>query len=276
VSTSPRPRLVPLTDAELAQRVQGRLAGEVAIVTGSTAGLGRAIAKVLAFAGADVVVTGRTADKGADVVRGIEATGGRALYIRSDIADQRSCEELVAGTVEAFGGVSVLVNNASGRMDTRSHMRARITDMPAEDWLSVLVTDLASVATMCRLTIPHMVERGYGSIVNISSSTAERAVPKTSAYTAAKGGVNALTRAVTIEYAREGVRCNAVQPGYIVPEDEARRPKYSPDDRYLTRFTTGEDVALAVLFLAGREAETITGVVLQVDAGHTAVRALTI
>jgi NAD(P)-dependent dehydrogenase (short-subunit alcohol dehydrogenase family) len=260
----------------LRAQLAGRLEGDVAIVTGSTSGLGRAIARVLAAAGAAVGVTGRDTANGTALVTEIRATGGVAHFVRADVTEESDCQVLVEEIVGEFGGLSILVNNASGRRGTGSHLHALVTEMPAADWDHILRSDLAAVATMCRLSIPHMLERARGSIVNVSSSTAERAVPKTSAYTAAKGGVNALTRAITVEFARKGIRCNAVQPGYITPEGEEARAITPPVDRYLTRLSTGVDVALAVLFLAGREAETISGIILPVDCGHTAVRALAV
>jgi NAD(P)-dependent dehydrogenase (short-subunit alcohol dehydrogenase family) len=265
------------TIPDLAARVNGRLAGEVAIVTGSTGGLGRAVAEVFAMAGAAVVVTGRTLAKGAAVVDAIRADGGAATFIAGDITDETARANLVQIARAELGPATILVNNASGRRDTTAHLHSTVVDVTAEEWDQLLSSDLGSAAAMCRLVIPGMLEIGHGAIVNVSSSTAERTAPMTSAYTAAKAGLNALGRSVTAEFAGQGIRCNAVQPGFIVPDAAETRPlPPNTSDRYLTRLTTGVDVALAALFLVSREAETITGTVLPVDAGHTVVRAMTL
>ena len=127
--------------------------------------------------------------------------------------------------------------------------------------------------------VPAMIAIGHGSIVNISSRTAERSSPKLAAYTAAKGAMNALTRSITLDYARRGIRCNTVQPGYIIHEERdadltPERRKYI-DDMSLTRPATARDVAYAILFLASREAECISGVTLQVDGGSSFARSRT-
>jgi NAD(P)-dependent dehydrogenase (short-subunit alcohol dehydrogenase family) len=268
---TPTPESVP----DLVQRVAGRLEGEVAIVTGSTGGLGRAIAHVFALAGARVVVTGRTAAKGAEVLEAVRATGGTAAFFAADITDEAARAGLVRAARDEFGPATILVNNASGRRDTAVHLHATVVDVPADEWDHLLSSDLGSAAAMCRLTIPGMLEAGHGAIVNVSSSTVERTAPMTSAYTAAKAGLNALGRSVTAEFAAQGIRCNAVQPGFIVPDAAETRPlPPNTADRYLTRLTTGVDVALAALFLVSWESETISGIVLPVDAGHTVVRAM--
>src|SRR5207302_954681 len=143
----------------------------------------------------------------------------------------------------------------------------------------VLRMNLVGVATLCRLAIPHMLRAGHGSIVNVSSRAAELATPRVAAYVASKGGLNALTRSITVDFAGRGIRCNTVQPGYILHEvrdaelTEERRRRL--EDMHLTRLATPRDVAYAVLFLASREAEVISGITLPVDGGSTAARART-
>ncbi|MCU1460512.1 MAG: short-chain dehydrogenase [Acidimicrobiales bacterium] len=251
----------------------GRLEGEVAIVTGSTAGLGREIARLMASEGASVVVTGRHRERGEAVAASIDGSA----FIAADLTVERECDALVDAAAERFGPVTVLVNNAvigDGVHD------GPVTDVTAADFEAVLRLDLVAAATMCRLVIPDMLAAGHGAIVNVSSRAAERASPGLAAYAAAKAGLNGLSRSITMDFARQGVRCNTVQPGYILHE---RRDAGSTPDRmarleaqHLTRLTTATDVAYAVVFLASRQAETISGVTLPVDGGSSAVRALTL
>jgi NAD(P)-dependent dehydrogenase (short-subunit alcohol dehydrogenase family) len=147
-------------------------------------------------------------------------------------------------------------------------------------WETMLRVNLIAVATLCRMVIPDMISAGAGSIVNISSRAAERGTAGLAAYTASKGGLNALARSITVDYARDGVRCNTVQPGYIVHE---RRDLDSDPERtehykamQLTRMTTANDVARAALFFASEASEVITGTTLQVDGGSSATRGLTL
>ena len=165
-----------------------RLAGENALVTGSTAGIGRAIAIEFARQGANVVVTGRDVERGAAVVATIEAAGGRAAFCAADLADEAACADLVAHAIAALGGVSVLVNNAAGG----GHADARVGDLATDAWEAILRVDLSAPFWLCRAALPHMERNGRGAIVNISSRQAERASPGFAAYIAAKGGLNAL------------------------------------------------------------------------------------
>lgn len=254
----------------------GRLAGEVAVVTGSTSGLGRTIAIMFAAEGARVVVTGRDQARGDDVAASIARDGGIGVFVPADLVDESACVALFDRAEAEFGPVTVLVNNAvvTGGGD------GPVANVGREAWEAVLRVDIVAVASLCRLAIPSMLRAGHGSIVNISSRVAERGTPGLSAYTAAKGAMNALTRSITADYARQGIRCNTVQPGYILHDvrdadaSEERLARYAA--MHLTRVPRAEDVAHAVVFLASREAECITGVTLPVDGGSTAARGLTL
>jgi NAD(P)-dependent dehydrogenase (short-subunit alcohol dehydrogenase family) len=254
-----------------------RLAGEIAIVTGSTAGLGKEIARVFAAEGASVVVTGRDDGRGRALVDEIAATGGTAAFVRADLSELAAADALVAATVERFGGVSVLVNNA---VDDGSSGDGPLLDVDLADWERKLRVNLTGAAWLCRAVLPHQIAAGRGSIVNVSSRAAERGTPRLAAYTASKGGLNALTRSIAIDYASAGVRCNSVTPGYILHEerdrdmDDARRARVQ--GMHLTRLVTATDVALAVLFLASDESATITGIDLPVSGGSTTARGLTL
>ncbi len=250
-----------------------RLQGEVGIVTGSTSGLGVAIARRFREEGAHVVVTGRNKSRGMDVARDVNA-----LFIEADLTNEGDCEHLVSETERRIGPPTLLVNNAVGSGGSPGD--GPVAETATSLWLQVLNINLVAAATMCRLTLPHMVAVGHGAIVNVSSRAAARGTPRTSAYSASKAGLEALARSITIDYAREGVRCNVVQPGYIIHETRDASMSRERLDRYgamhLTRLPTAEDVAAAVLFLAGNEAEVISGVTLPVDGGSSAVRGLTL
>lgn len=252
--------------------MSGRLQDEVALVTGSTRGLGREIARLFAQEGARVVVTGRDRERGEETASSLRSAGASVRFLSADLGDESQCESLVGAAVEQFGSLTVLVNNAVAYVRD-----GPVTEVSAEVFSDVLRLNLVGVATLCRLVIPHMLRAGHGSIVNVSSRAAELATPRVAAYTASKGGLNALTRSITVDFARRGIRCNTVQPGYILHElrdaeltDERRKRL---EEMHLTRLATATDVAYAALFLASRESEVISGVTLPVDGGSTAARA---
>jgi NAD(P)-dependent dehydrogenase (short-subunit alcohol dehydrogenase family) len=253
-----------------------RLAGEKALVTGSTAGIGRAIAIEFARQGADVVVTGRDANRGAAVVRTIADAGGRARFLPAELSDEHQCAELVARASEAMGGLTVLVNNAAGG----GHADARVGDLSTEAWEAILRVDLSAPFWLCRAAVGHMEHRGGGTIVNISSRQAERASRGLAAYIVAKGGLNALTRSIAVDYADKHIRCNTISPGYVL--NERRDARLAPDQRaryeqmHLTRLGEAVDVALAAVYLASKESAFVTGVNLQLDGGSSIARGLTL
>jgi NAD(P)-dependent dehydrogenase (short-subunit alcohol dehydrogenase family) len=249
------------------------LSGEVAIVTGSTSGLGVVIARRLIERGARVVITGRDAARGAAQAEALDA-----YFVAADLTSEVACAHLVAEVVEHVGPLTILVNNAVDPVVLRRDGPVVSTD--ADLWRATLDIVLVAAATMCRLVIPLMVEAGHGSIVHISSRAAARGTPGVSAYSASKAGLEALARSISIDYARFGVRCNVVQPGYILHEERdrdmapERRARY--EAMHLTRLPTAEDVAAVVAFLAGRDAEVITGITVPVDGGSSAVRGTTL
>ena len=253
----------------------GRLAGEVAIVTGSTSGLGREVARLFASEGARVVVTGRDRERGERVTAAIADEGGQATFTATDLVDEDACESLVATARDHFGSLTVLVNNAVASAGPRD---GPVTQVTTEGWEATMRVNLTAVAWLCRAAIPEMVEAGHGSIVNVLSRAAARGTPGLAAYAASKGGMNALTRSIAVDYAKDNVRCNTVSPGYILHErrdadlDDERRHRL--EGMHLTRLGTATDVAYAALYLASPEAEFVTGINLPVDGGSTAARGL--
>jgi NAD(P)-dependent dehydrogenase (short-subunit alcohol dehydrogenase family) len=252
----------------------GRLAGEVALVTGSTRGIGRAVATRFAAEGARVVVTGRDEARGAAVVEQITAAGGTATFVTADLSDPGAPDWLVGATLDAFGGLTVLVNNAVASDAGRD---APIGDIDPQTWTRLLAVDLTAAAMLCRAAIRPMRAAGRGSIVNVSSRAADRGTPGRAAYAASKGALNALTRSIAVDYAAAGVRCNAISPGYVL--NDVRDADISDADRsrreamHLTRLATADDIAWAAVWLASRESEVVTGIVLPVDGGSTSARA---
>jgi NAD(P)-dependent dehydrogenase (short-subunit alcohol dehydrogenase family) len=254
-----------------------RLEGEIALVTGSTSGIGKAIATVFAAEGARVMVTGRDAGRGAAVAGAITADGGDAAFHAADLSDEAACAQLVSATAERFGGVTVLVNNAVG--STVDETDGPVEQMRTSSWEASLRVNLTAPMWLARGAIPHMIETGHGSIVNISSRAAERASPGLAAYVASKGGLNALTRSIAVDYAEHKVRCNTISPGYVLNE---RRDAALTDERrarlegmHLTRLGEASDVALAAVYFASRESEFVTGVNLPLDGGSSAARGRT-
>jgi glucose 1-dehydrogenase len=255
----------------------GRLAGDVAIVTGSTAGLGKEIARLFLAEGATVVVTGRNQERGEAIAGNLRSTGGEATFIRADLGVVDDAHALIDTTIERYGSVHVLVNNAVAPEIVA--LDGKAAEVSNEVWEAMLRINVLGAAWLLQKAIPQMLVQRRGSIVNISSRTAERASPRLAAYTASKGAMNALARSITLDYGRDGIRCNTVQPGYILHEERdvdltPERRRYI-EDMCITRPPTAIDVAYAVLFFASRESECISGVTLQVDAGSSAGRGRT-
>jgi NAD(P)-dependent dehydrogenase (short-subunit alcohol dehydrogenase family) len=258
-----------------------RLAGERALVTGSTSGIGKGIALGFGAEGAAVAVHGRDAQRGAAVVGQIRAAGGEADFFAADLADESACAALVAAVVAWAGGLTVLVNNAvSGSPPGGGTHDSKVGEMDTAHWESALRMNVTAPMWLCRAAIPHMVAAGHGSIVNISSRQAERPSGGLSAYAASKGAMNALTRAVAVEYAADGIRCNTISPGYVL--NERRDAELTPERRarfegmHLTRLGEASDVAHAAVYLASTESEFLTGINLPLDGGSSIARALVI
>jgi NAD(P)-dependent dehydrogenase (short-subunit alcohol dehydrogenase family) len=250
-----------------------RFEGRAALVTGGGTGIGRATALRLAAEGASVAVSGRRPEPLAETVEAIESAGGRALAIPGDAAVDPDAERMVAEALAAFGRLDVLVNNAGAiRRNVLLH------ELPAERWDELVAVNLRSVFLVTRAALRHMLElEGDRSIVNVSSTFALAAGPGVSAYTAAKGGVISLTRALAIEYASHGVRVNCVCPAIIVtPLAHVDRPNFEEQQEEFARmFPLGrlgvpEDVAGAIAYYASTDAAWVTGTVLEVDGGFTA------
>ena len=252
-----------------------RLHGELAIVTGSTAGIGKAIAIEFAAQGARVVVHGRDAGRGQGVVEQITAAGGDAVFIAADLSTEATCEQLVGGASDQLGGLTVLVNNAvAGVVDGGD---SGIADMDTDTWEATLRVNVTAPMWLCRSAIPHLRAAGHGSIINISSRQGEKPSAGLAAYATSKGGLNALTRAIAVEEATYGIRANTISPGYVrnerrdVDMTDGRRARL--EGMHLTRLGEARDVAFAAVYLASAESEFLTGINLELDGGGSNARA---
>ncbi len=246
------------------------------MVTGSTAGLGRAIALALSAEGAAVVVTGRDEGRGDAVVAEITAVGGCASFVAADLGEEDACTSLVQTAAERMDGLTVLVNNAAGS----DAADGPVADLTTDGWEAILRVDLTAPMWCARAAIPYMRRAGHGSIVNVSSRQAERASRGFAAYIAAKSGLNGLTRAIAVDYAADAIRCNTISPGYVL--NDRRDADITPERRaryegmHLTRLGVASDIAHAAVYLASRESEFVTGINLQLDGGSSIARGLTL
>lgn len=246
------------------------LAGQVAVVTGSTSGLGHATALRLAREGAAVVVNSDQPDNGAATVAEIEAAGGTAVFVQGSVASRDDCEALAVAASE-LGPVSILVNNAG------IERRGGVLDCTDEDWDDMLNVDLKGIFLVSRAVLPAMLEHGKGAIVNVASVLSYDVIPERAAYVAAKGGVIQLTKSMALDYGPRGIRCNAVVPGFfhtpMLEQSMIDSGDYEGTKAILTAnsvFGRGGDpaeLAAAVYFLVSDEASFITGAVLRVDGG---------
>ncbi len=253
----------------------GKLEGKVAVITGAGAGIGRASALLFAREGAAVVVADLDSRAGEDTVARIEDEDGRARFVPVDVSESEQVERMVRATVEAFGRLDVLFNNAG------VNFPASVEEIDEEMWRRSLDVNLKGVMLGCRHAIPEMLKTGGGSIVNTASMLGLVASPRQAPYAAAKGAVVMLTRQVAIDYATRNIRVNCLCPSEVDTEMNRRFIEQSPDPeaelrRVLTRIpmdrmATPEEIAAAALFLASDDSSYITGVVLPVDGGLTAM-----
>jgi 3-oxoacyl-[acyl-carrier protein] reductase len=257
--------MLGLDDAELAG-MRIALTGRVALVTGGSRGIGRAIAIGLARAGATVCVNYRRQhERAKETLGAIEAAGGHGFTYQADVSDRAQTEGLVDGVIARAGRLDILINNAGISRE------GLFVEMPDEEWAALLETNLDGVYRCARLAARHMLRQGWGRIVNVSSVLASRAGRGQVGYAASKGGVNAFTVALARELGPRGVTVNAIAPGLI--ETDMSRPfigTAAPKIREwipMRRVGRPEEVAALAVFLASEEAGYITGQIVAVDGG---------
>jgi NAD(P)-dependent dehydrogenase (short-subunit alcohol dehydrogenase family) len=245
-----------------------RLENKIAFVTGGAGGIGSAIARRFLAEGARVAAT--DLDRGA-IHRALEVGGDddRLLTFAGDIGDAEQVRAAITKAAQQFGRIDILSNNAGGS----SSQDARVTDVSDEEFWRVIRTDLFGTFAVCKHGIPELVKAGGGSVINMSSMCALMAVSDRDCYTAAKGGVAAMTRSMAFGYAPDKIRVNAIAPGITMTPRVAARMDMPAMQRMMPRHLLGlvesEDIANLALFLASDESSHITGQILQVDSGVT-------
>lgn len=248
-----------------------RIDGRVALVTGGTKGLGRAIAGALAEAGADVAVSARDGEAASRVAVEIaNATGRRTLGIPADVSIGAQVETMVARTLETLGGVDILVNNAG------INIRGPIEDLDEAAWDAVIDTNLKGPWLCCRAVARHMKARKWGRVINVSSMLGEISMPGRTPYASSKGGLTLMTKTLALEWARDGINVNALCPGPFATEintpllnDPAARAQMEANVP-LARWGDPMELGPAAVFLASEASSFMTGATLFIDGGYTA------
>lgn len=255
----------------------GRLQGKVAVVTGGAAGIGKATCLRLAEEGAAVVIADVSADLGEAVAAAIAAAGGRAAFLRTDVADEQSIVAMVAAAVRTFGKIDILVNNAAIFV-------LRGIDATVEEWRQILDVNVIGAALVAKHVVPEMKRAGGGAIVNLGSISSFIAQPEFVTYNATKAAIATMTRCMALDLAPFRIRVNAVCPGTVWTQIVERLSREKGLDRaaadrdpdwggacMLQRIAEPAEIANAILFLVSDEASYITAAHLMVDGGYTAV-----
>lgn len=256
------------------------LEDKVAIITGASKGIGRALALCFARAGASVVCTARSTDLVAETVKLVEQAGGRGIAVTCDASNEDDVKRMIADGVQAFGKITTLINNAGDGGPTKP-----VEDYTMDDWLYTIHSCLTTSYVCTRFVVPEMIKAGGGSIVNISSGAGRRGLPYRIGYCSAKAGQVGMTYGMALELGPRGIRVNCVAPGAVEGDridrviagqaqvrgmefDEMRQAMMERSP--LKRMTTADDIAEATLFLASDLANNISGQVLAVNAGEPA------
>lgn len=249
-----------------------RLAGKVAFITGGGGGIGRATAERFAAEGASVVVADidEALGEAAAAARERARDGGGATFIRCDVTDRTSVMEAVAATVARYGKLDVLHNNAGGATPDDGP----VTEAPEEEFWRAIRLDLFGTFLCSKIAIPQIAKAGGGSVINMSSIVALMAMPGRDCYTASKGGISALTRSMAVEYARDGIRVNAVAPGVTLSARVRKQLEDNPiteqiAETHLLGLIEPVHIADMVVYLASEESARTTGQIFPVDSGVT-------
>jgi 3-oxoacyl-[acyl-carrier protein] reductase len=249
----------------------GPFSGKVAVVTGSSSGIGFEVARHFGSSGAKVVTNGRTAERAQAAARTIADAGGTAVGVGADLSRYEGAEQLIRGAIDAFGGVDILVNSAG------ISMIARADELDPAEWERAIAIDLSGSYFAARAVYPSMKERGGGVIINIGSAAAHVGLPLRVAYCAAKHGLSGLTKVLALDWAPDGIRVLQIDPAYIkTPLDVRDQATAGYDDvaverrTPMGRFGDLSEVAKMVLVAAGPESSYMTGSSLLIDGGWVA------
>lgn len=247
----------------------GRVEGKVAIVTGGATGIGRGISEVLAREGACVVIANRNEERGREAEQAIRDAGGRALFVPTDVSREEDCRNLVAAAVREYGRLDSLVNNAG------IFPRSTLDETTSELWDQIFAVNLKGAFFCCKHAVPELRKAGGGCIVNIGSANAYVGGANLFAYSVSKGGMITMTRNLAAALARDRIRVNFVNPGWVITEMEIEiQAKEGHDQQWiedvgrrmpLGRHQVPEDAAYAVLYLVSDEASQVSGDLLNVD-----------
>jgi len=247
------------------------LSGKVAMVTGAAGGLGEVQCKALAGAGADVAVCDVTPEAGKKVAAAIEHMGRRSAAFAMDIRSKTSVHQTLVDVLDHFGRVDILCNTAG------VNYRVALLEYPEQEWDRVIDTNLKGMFLVCQAVVPQMIERGYGKVVNMSSIMGRVTYYGQAAYCSSKGGVDQLTRVMALEWAKHGIRVNAISPTYIetplvkkVLEDEPERVDFIQRRTPMGRLGRAEELMGLTIFLASHASDLMTGQSICIDGGWTA------
>jgi NAD(P)-dependent dehydrogenase (short-subunit alcohol dehydrogenase family) len=247
-----------------------RLTGKVALITGSGTGIGRATAKAMAAEGAKVIIAELNKAAGEQVAQVIAQAGGDCIAVATDVTDEASIKAAIDTAVNHYGALHVLHNNAGGSTNVDN----TVVDAPIEEFWRVIRLDLFGTFLGCRFGVPAIIKSGGGSVINMSSNVALMGIPGRDCYTAAKGGVAAITRSMAVEFAPQRVRVNAIAPSATMTERVRALVAGNPSltklaDSHLVGLIEPEDIANMAVFLASDESRMVTGQVYPVDSGVT-------